>query len=1153
MKRSRFNPTVLGLSVRASKGLLAVLAGGLLFWFQNCGSQTGYSVHSSQGTLPSAFSKQKVQIQNESFETSSAETSAHLKVDTPLIVKVNNACARTWCETPENADTITCQAYAQKPHPKLQDSFQVYTLPSPGTLSPEELEQWVNKSPVDQACVKGISEQRTYNLRDMAFNDPLYVNQKPYMDLVAFEAGQTYFPAGSLDNVKVGVIDCGVGTHPDLDANVIERNSMTVSTVASGSPYPLFAADNPTLPNCYHGTFVAGIIAAVQNNSDKMVGVAPNAKIYSYGIGNSQGRMTSMEIANAVQAAVNDRLDVINMSLGDTNGTYNDDPMVRDGLIDGYNNNIFFVVAAGNSHQLLDQAPAYPAQYAATLQNVMAVGAANVDGSIASFSNYSPNIVNIVAPGKGIYSLTPPHLGNMLSGSGGYGISDGTSFAAPMVTGAAALVIGLQRHNGLVLDFGRLRNLISVSGARHATELASYAIDGSFLNFVALGQAVQNLSDQAPLSVTQVRGVDANGKPTVQLTLTWNSSMTGSIAPNSNLGIFDMSPGCNFSKACLITTVSWPPTSAICDGTGACTYSKTLSRNEVLSVSAAKTDPSMALPLVAAVYHVVYNPTTGKPKNNYGVDLSASVNLRGLDAGLGQPLQGAVLNIRTDMQYMYVQGWACLPGSEAAVPVQLVPSGEPALTTGYAYIYPLMVPHSSLDGAGDTGSWMTNVGPNHQFTGWPHSRPYMAYNISVGQTGRSVYLAGLEGNPTLVEPCNTLTASHGFEFVVPLEDAAGFMGSTFRIVAGTSPQLVLADPSGAVDFDFPNSAAAAVQSSSIAFQRDTQNYRFSGNICSTSPSPIEVEVSYTSYNFVYAMTLKAPYGTLPPAGFVSDTALVATAAAPLPVETVEAKPSDMSLKFTAGTLDPAGFSPFLTAYQSYSQFRPNAAVYGPGGRSPAELATFESNVNAHSSFVQVGTGAAVDYHQEENALNAGSELSSQASAAIQSMAGMGFATNFNLIRWDLYDVGEPFSTTLVGYDLSTHFPAVAQYIQNSYQVTTVLREIKKFETPLALNTAIIGHGNLSIDWNGSCSGGGFEHDLAALTIANYVNLSESYLSGAEGFWLRGQSPALPSTATVQTAMQRLPVTLRFFQDGKLILHLESDTGTNLNRIDYSFH
>tara|TARA_B110001454_G_scaffold219200_1_gene251788 strand:+ start:9165 stop:12656 length:3492 start_codon:yes stop_codon:yes gene_type:complete len=1130
----------------------------LTIQFQNC-AQSGATYVNNGQTQASPFADKKVVLNSKSFQDSSLESNDQaqdaagsatndssiekpkLKSSVRLLAKVNNVCAQSWCSNNQNRSAIVCQAYHQGPRKSLERSFQIYEVRNPGELNEDQLQAWVSKSPADQHCLKGISELRMYSQK-AAFNDTNYSTQKPALDLINFEAAQTYFPVSSLGTVKVGVIDSGVAADTDL-GNVAQR--VNVSSW-NATATPLFLGGDQTKPANFHGTFVAGIIGATRSNSNGIVGIAPNTSIYAYGVGNSLGQMTNLEIANAISDAVVDQMDVVNMSFGNSDGYYSDDPMIADGLVDGYNANILFVVAAGNSSANLDTNPSYPAQYSFTMQNVITVAASDNYGSLASFSNRSNTYVNIMAPGVQIISIYPSYLSHSTDRF------DGTSFAAPMVTGAAALAIGYYRKKNMTLDVGNVRKLITFDGAKLRSDLNPYIKSGAFLDLEQLGKAIQTASAAQPLAISQARGVDGSGNPTLELTIAYDSSKFANVAAGSKIGIFDLSSGCNYSAPCLIQSVTWPPSSAVCSGNN-CTFKVTLSRSQVITLMPSKDDANLKLPLSVAIYHVIDG------KSVYAVDAASSINVREVAGSTGEALTGAVTNVRMDMQFFYVQGWTCLPGSEKAIPVGIVDSGGNAVVADYAYDYPFMVPHSTpIDSAGDL-MWQSNVAGDTYTDGKPHTRALIASGIVASQTSKSRFPAGLEANPQMVNICKTLTAAHGFELMVPLSTIrnSSLSGKTFKIVASDSSDLALKDALGNDVFEFPEVVDKASENQ-FTITRDDVNYELTGKLCSGSPSPVEVEVSFMSYNFVWALTNARPDSIGNGAGLVSDTSLTATTQYPLPVETVQPTTStDMTLKITKDTLTTTDTDPFTLAYKNYAQYPPNAAVGGPsaGGGTPDSLiAAFVSNVNSYNKFVRVGTGESIRYYQSLKSIAAGPGWAEKAAAYNTARSDILVPTTntfTNPIYWDYYDVGEPFSTNLVGYDFNWHSKEVAKYLKTTYQITSALREVKKFETPLSKETGILGHGQLAINWSGSCASG-YQHDLSSLKIENYSKYSPYYGTGANGFWLTSQQPKQYQAIAVAEAMKKLPITLRFFQDGKLVLHLESDSSSNFNQVNYNF-
>jgi len=182
-----------------------------------------------------------------------------------------------------------------------------------------------------------------------------------------------------------------------------------------------------------HGTHCAGIIGAVGNNGKGITGVAWSGvqlmacRFISSNSGSISDAILSIDYARARGAKV------INASYGQ-NGTNITAEMQA--IERARSNGVVFVAAAGNNNQSSDTTPFYPASY--TNKNIISVGATDQNDSKASFSNYGATNVDIMAPGVSMYSAE--HTSDLAYGYGPSG-GNGTSFAAPIVSGAVALLI----------------------------------------------------------------------------------------------------------------------------------------------------------------------------------------------------------------------------------------------------------------------------------------------------------------------------------------------------------------------------------------------------------------------------------------------------------------------------------------------------------------------------------------------------------------------------------------------------------------------------------------------------------------------------------------------------------------------------------------
>ncbi|MEP7080884.1 MAG: S8 family peptidase [Ginsengibacter sp.] len=186
-----------------------------------------------------------------------------------------------------------------------------------------------------------------------------------------------------------------------------------------------------------HGTHCSGIIGAVRNNGLGMNGIADNVRIMMIRAV-PDGDEHDKDIANAIRYAVDNGAQVISMSFGKDFSP--EKSWVDDAVRYAYSKDVLIVHAAGNDHKNIDTADNFPNPIfidkkgrAANFITVGASGDATNGGFTASFSNYGKKEVDVFAPGVNIYSTLP--------GGNKYGNLSGTSMAAPVVAGLAALIL----------------------------------------------------------------------------------------------------------------------------------------------------------------------------------------------------------------------------------------------------------------------------------------------------------------------------------------------------------------------------------------------------------------------------------------------------------------------------------------------------------------------------------------------------------------------------------------------------------------------------------------------------------------------------------------------------------------------------------------
>ena len=187
----------------------------------------------------------------------------------------------------------------------------------------------------------------------------------------------------------------------------------------------------------FHGTHVSGIIAAARNNGKGVDGIADNVKIMMVRAV-PDGDEHDKDIANAIRYAVNNGAQIISMSFGKDFSPQKS--WVDDAVRYAEANGVLLVHAAGNDNKNVDTADNFPNPTyidgkgrSNTFITVGASGDPSNGGVTASFSNYGKNEVDVFAPGVKIYSTIP--------GGNNYGNASGTSMAAPVVAGVAALIL----------------------------------------------------------------------------------------------------------------------------------------------------------------------------------------------------------------------------------------------------------------------------------------------------------------------------------------------------------------------------------------------------------------------------------------------------------------------------------------------------------------------------------------------------------------------------------------------------------------------------------------------------------------------------------------------------------------------------------------
>jgi subtilisin family serine protease len=277
-------------------------------------------------------------------------------------------------------------------------------------------------------------------------NDPNFDNLWGMTQIHAPEAWD--YSTGSSD-IIVAVVDSGVDyTHPDLAANMwVNTDEIPGNGIDDdGNGYvddiygydfywdPVTHPRDPDPMDEYgHGTKMAGILGAVGNNSEGVVGVCWNVRIMALKFAGSHGMGNTGDTVLALQYAVVNGADVVNYSYGST--WTEQMPFLEDAIEQAGNLGLLFVAGAGNSNQDNDVSPSfYPAS--CDCNNIIAVLVTTYDDSRwyedqYHASNYGLTTVDLGAPGPRILTCR---------WGGGYDYIDKTSAATAHVSGACALL-----------------------------------------------------------------------------------------------------------------------------------------------------------------------------------------------------------------------------------------------------------------------------------------------------------------------------------------------------------------------------------------------------------------------------------------------------------------------------------------------------------------------------------------------------------------------------------------------------------------------------------------------------------------------------------------------------------------------------------------
>jgi len=290
--------------------------------------------------------------------------------------------------------------------------------------------------------VEYAQKNNRYSLNTFIPNDPYYGSQY-YLSKVNAPAVWSVTQGDS--TIIIGVIDSGLDfLHQDLQGaykinwNEIPNNNIDDDNNGYTDDFIgwnfVSNNNNPADDNIFsHGTEVAGLLTAASNNGVGIASVAPGCKVLVLKAFDSQGIGYDNDVSAAILYAISRGVKVINMSFGDYVYSY----LLQDIIRFAYSKNIVMIASAGNDNSDV-------LHYPSAFDEVISVGASDMADNKASFSAYGET-VDLFAPGYQILSTSRTGKGSS-EFNNDYAYINGTSFSAPIVSGAAALLLSKNKN-----------------------------------------------------------------------------------------------------------------------------------------------------------------------------------------------------------------------------------------------------------------------------------------------------------------------------------------------------------------------------------------------------------------------------------------------------------------------------------------------------------------------------------------------------------------------------------------------------------------------------------------------------------------------------------------------------------------------------------
>ncbi len=308
-------------------------------------------------------------------------------------------------------------------------------------------------SPVFSTNAQAFNDGKFY-IQDLLFpNDPGFDPNPANIDrqwyLLKAKFPDVWQANSGSRKVLVAIIDTGIDqTHEDLKT----INFLPGYDFVNGKKIePGTNSDDNG-----HGTMVTGVLGATANNNIGIAGTNWQISVLPVKALDSAGAGTVSQIIESIKWAADNGVKIINLSLGGTG--FGRDTALADAVSYAYKKNVLIVAAAGNDSSSygrnLDQQPIYPICDDGTQNMVLGVTALDEKDQKPAFANFGKNCIDVSAPGKRMLSSINFDPLTRVKASNSYAYGTGTSLAAPLVSGEAALLFSLypQATNAQIRD-----------------------------------------------------------------------------------------------------------------------------------------------------------------------------------------------------------------------------------------------------------------------------------------------------------------------------------------------------------------------------------------------------------------------------------------------------------------------------------------------------------------------------------------------------------------------------------------------------------------------------------------------------------------------------------------------------------------------------